>query len=128
MHQCVQCGQQFPARIKIDGVEHNLCNRRRCLRCWPFKKLRERKTPEQMKVYNRAKFKRLYKAYKDKFGFDQTRARRVKHKNFLIEHCGGKCTQCSNAELNFRTELLFFLFLNADLLFRVKEFVPAVLI
>lgn len=35
---CGICGKTFPTTIKMDGKKHNLCNRRYCIECSPFKK------------------------------------------------------------------------------------------
>ena len=33
---CAKCGKYFPVRVKIDGKERNLKNRKFCLECSPF--------------------------------------------------------------------------------------------
>lgn len=35
---CKKCGDSFVINIKINGKYHNLCNRKYCLKCSPFKK------------------------------------------------------------------------------------------
>lgn len=37
MPTCQQCQQQFAMHQKIDGVWHNLCSRKYCLTCSPFR-------------------------------------------------------------------------------------------
>lgn len=35
---CKKCGKSFPNHIKINNQIHNICNRKFCLECSPFKK------------------------------------------------------------------------------------------
>ena len=49
MKNCMQCGQEIPYRIKIDGVYKNLQKRKYCLNCSPFGKHNTRKLETKTK-------------------------------------------------------------------------------
>lgn len=34
---CEKCGKEFPFKVDVDGKIRNLCNRKYCLECMPFK-------------------------------------------------------------------------------------------
>lgn len=90
---CVQCGNKFPTLIKVEGKERNLCNRKRCLDCSPFREkgVIEYLTPrvfyETCNLCGKKNGLRLCRSCR-------TRIKRYRDKEKAIQIMGGKCIDC----------------------------------
>lgn len=116
---CAKCNESFPNYVKIDGEKKNLCSRKYCLQCLPFKSGKrlpyEFKDPNRSTVWNNGQ-RRCPKCneFKDSVDFylrhdrtDQTHSycrdcintqsleRQRKLKMLAVEYKGGKCSICS---------------------------------
>lgn len=93
---CLKCQKnQIPNRINIDGQTYNLCNRKYCLECSPFKKhntsqLHLPKT--SFKTYDKMSIEERKKYNKEIYDYQKTK--RWKLKKDLVTEKGGKCEKC----------------------------------
>ncbi len=101
---CKLCGESFLTRIEIDGVIHNLCNRKYCLQCSPFK---EHNTKQLEQYLDGEKLIRncetcgksfectpIRKRYKKQCDSCITSAHRKRKKLRAVNYKGGCCEQC----------------------------------
>lgn len=90
---CITCGNEFPSLIRVNGKKRNLCSRKRCLECNPFKHKGEitvvpsRPSYSSCSLCHKETSHRLCKAC-------YTKVRRLKAKLKGIELLGGKCNRC----------------------------------
>jgi hypothetical protein len=95
---CAKCQRAFLIWQTIEGKKHNLCNRRFCLSCSPFKKhnTRDITKPQADYIHSRRyhllspEQKRLFNAR----SHESTKQRRINKKKQLVKHFGGKCVKC----------------------------------
>lgn len=110
MPVCHNCNETFPNYLTIDGKKRNLCNRKYCLDCSPFKVHNTRPLrTDPLKVgkicprcgkflgpehfYRRRKSRQLSTYCKDCTRLQTTeRQRRLKAQ--AVEYLGGKCSRC----------------------------------
>lgn len=80
---CKRCGESFKANTVIDGIQHNLGNRKYCLECSPFKKHNTKK---------------LYLTEKDKIKAESNVKKVIAFRKRQIsrakEYLGNKCCIC----------------------------------
>ena len=105
---CVDCGENFPLLIKVDGKKRNLCNRKRCLKCSPFRikgkveYLQPRKFYKECVLCGKQRGLRLCRSCR-------TRIKRFRDKEKAIRLLGGKCVDC-----NFKGNHAAFVFHHLD--------------
>lgn len=93
MPKCVDCGATFPNLIRADGKKRNLCNRKRCLDCSPFRRgakiehLTSRVFYDACVLCGKKGRHRLCRACR-------TRIRRYRAKRAAVDFLGGKCRDC----------------------------------
>jgi len=117
MPDCKKCGEHFPNIMEIDGKFRQLCKRKYCLDCSPFKSRNTKRlhlphtesvTGDQIKCLSCG---RLY-TYDKKKGHGKTkcnscfaRQRAQKVKSRCIDYKGGQCKLCGYSKcpgaLNF---------------------------
>lgn len=105
---CAKCNESFPYRVIIAGKQKNLCHRKLCLKCNPFKsgvrygsrKVRCGRNNREI-VVSRCnvcgkEFDFVYgNGYtKNKCSSCSTKARRERRQIEAIEYKGGKCCLC----------------------------------
>jgi hypothetical protein len=98
MKTCIDCGREFPVKVKIDGKNRNLKNRKRCLDCHPFKgprpqkkrKASSRVAPRECVICGRQVRRR--RGFRCSVCYVQIRRYRVKWA--AVQHLGGKCLRC----------------------------------
>lgn len=83
MRECKKCGDTIPLRVKIDGKERNLKNRKYCFVCSPFGKHNTKKLHVSPKDRKR----------RDDNGKRVTEYRR-RQKRRAVEYKGGRCQKC----------------------------------
>lgn len=101
MPECKKCQSKFPNRILKDGVYHNLCKRKYCLKCSPFK---QHNTKNLVRVDNPNKTCAVCRkgyTFKPDTGCTLTHCiacycnlRRFKLKQKAVDYKGGKCERC----------------------------------
>lgn len=102
---CASCNESFPCRVIIAGKQKNLCHRKLCLKCNPFKsgmRYGERKNKRKQEVVvsrcNSCGREFNYicgNGYtKSKCSSCSTKRRRDKRRFASIEYKGGKCCRC----------------------------------
>jgi hypothetical protein len=88
---CHKCGNKFPAKIVIDGIQKNLSSRKYCLTCSPFGTHNTRKIEEETKVCidcgKGTKRGNICNSC-------QSVRYRIRIKKKVVELLGGKCTYC----------------------------------
>ncbi|CAN5647456.1 hypothetical protein BH20ACI4_BH20ACI4_35300 [soil metagenome] len=102
---CRKCDQEIPAKMKIDGIERNLQNRKYCLLCSPFKTNNRQKLELNATINEGTK--RFCSECLKEFVFHRHRAMTVlicsacisknKRRNLklkAVEYKGGKCSNC----------------------------------
>ena len=99
---CEKCGQEFPNRIKMNGVIHNISKRKYCVECSPFGVHNTKKLVPKSIVYkcskcgdtNKDNFYKgrntICKKCKNMETYNLSREKR----DFAIEYLGGKCSHC----------------------------------
>ncbi len=90
---CTKCGNEFSQRVIINGVQHRLKNRTKCLICMPYLppiKL----TKEERMAKSRAKQKKAYCNSVTKLGKDPSAVRRETRKKAFISMFGW-CSLCN---------------------------------
>ena len=106
--KCLKCGNEFPVRIIIEGKSRNLCKRKFCLECSPWKKHNTKNIINHFKDQKLcSRCKRTLNTncfYRDKsreFGTfckectkNITRIRYQKIKEKIVQDMGGGCTKC----------------------------------
>jgi len=103
---CKNCNKEFKMRVTIDGKSHNLCGRRYCFACSPFKKHNtiRLETPKQgaLCICRKCGKEYIYMRHK---GMTKTNCSgccttivRNKLKLKMIEYKGGKCKICGYQE------------------------------
>ncbi len=111
MRQCLKCNQLLPNIITVNGKRHNICNRKFCLECSPFKQ----HNTKNLLVYELEQTKKICPKCKiDKPIEDfyrrrnnancsvycklcttiSTTERQRKIKQKAVDYLGGKCTIC----------------------------------
>lgn len=106
---CHKCNQQFPFRIKIDNISHNLKSRKYCLECSPFKQHNTKKLEKEpsekricpkcnqklplSKFYSRRKISGA-SVYCKTCTNKQTVERQNRFKQQCVDYKGGKCETC----------------------------------
>jgi len=107
---CQKCNNKFSCKVKIGDKYHNLCSRKFCLTCSPFKagNRRDLTKPHTALINsgrNYSKFTKEEKQEYNKKSYKIQRPRRIGRKIILIERGGGKCIFCGYskniAALNF---------------------------
>lgn len=89
--ECRKCGEKIPCKIKIDGKEFNLQNRKFCIKCSPF---RGRNTSPYDPVIRKA---RKWKDYSDERKTKNkwsSYCRALRTRRELYKKLGGKCKNC----------------------------------
>lgn len=109
---CKKCGNKFPTYIVVNKKKHNLCNRKFCFQCSPFKKHNTKNlvlsneliTEKVCTVCN--KLKPLSEFYRRKnrrngryseckiCSSKRTKIARVRLKKLAVIYKGGKCEIC----------------------------------
>ena len=99
---CEKCGQEFPNRIKINGVIHNIHKRKYCVECSPFGVHNTKKLVPINVVYkcskcgdtNKDNFYKgrntICKKCKNRETYNLSREKR----DFAVEYLGGRCSHC----------------------------------
>lgn len=94
------CGERIPGQIRVDGKVRNLCNRRKCLKCWPFKHKRV-VVVEVAQAYREGRLDRArvrsrdwYYATKERLGRDPVGLCRAKRKAHVVKLIGSACQLC----------------------------------
>ena len=127
MKVCKQCGEEFPGRIIIDGIERNLQSRKLCLECSPFGKQPGAKSSLSTNNHRNCKswgkplekrgrifcsincqhdyeYKEFIKSWKERRldgGIGETWISVSKHiRRYLFEKYDGKCSRCGWSEMN----------------------------
>lgn len=106
--KCEKCNQAFPMTIKIENKRHNLCNRKYCLNCSPFKEHNTKNLNIQTNKWNCYKCKtpnlteenfytkngtKTYSYCRNCSSNDVViRLRKMKQK--CVDYKGGKCCKC----------------------------------
>jgi hypothetical protein len=95
---CLKCGNTIKISVVINGKHHNLCSRKYCLDCSPFK------AGNTAKLHLGESANKHYKKYKDltpekrklhnQKSYEDQKATREKKKRALIALKGGKCESC----------------------------------
>lgn len=94
MITCIKCNKVFSTHQWIDGKTRNLCGRKRCLDCQPWKAPRfPPRTLEESLQASRAKSKKYYLKQRKKLGIDPHKYRTRRRKQALIDFFGG-CVFC----------------------------------
>jgi hypothetical protein len=98
---CASCNESFPCRVIIAGKQKNLCHRKLCLKCNPFKSGVRYGSKNREAVASQCnscgkKFDFVYgNGYtKNKCSSCSTKARRERRRLEAIEYKGGKCCRC----------------------------------
>ena len=112
MKKCIKCGSTIPASIVIDGKRSNLCSRKYCFSCSPFKLHNTRKIeliPKEPEGYKYCtKCKKVLLISEFRFVKQDTRLRSycntcnsksvlkyiTSNKQKAINYKGGKCQIC----------------------------------
>jgi hypothetical protein len=95
MLTCSKCNKEFSTYVIIDGKSRNLCNRKRCLECQPWKAPRfPTRTPSQKKQAELEKSKKCYLRQKAEHGVCLQTIRMRARKAALINLLGGGCCLC----------------------------------
>lgn len=84
MKTCKNCKKQFPIYIKIGTKYHNLCNRKFCLECSPFKSHNTRDITKE----------KASTLYPNKGTYRHVKLFRERKKQKAVEYLGGKCRVC----------------------------------
>lgn len=92
MKTCEKCFRLFPFLVKVNGKRRNLCNRRVCLDCKPFRhgaaeSMERRGGHEACVVCAKPWHQRLCRACR-------TKIRRQRAKQAAVDMLGGKCSRC----------------------------------
>ena len=89
----MECGAKFPLNVIVNGKKRNLCNRKRCLSCSPFKipgdvvEVPARIFYDSCQLCGKSGRHRLCRACR-------TKVRRYKTKSRAIALLGGRCSRC----------------------------------
>jgi len=111
MKKCLKCNTDLPNIITINGKKHNICNRKFCLDCSPFKAHNTKNLIEVPVNKDRThKFcttcktqKNLDEFYQGKKNFtnckichnESTKTRQKRLKQEAVNYLGGKCQVCN---------------------------------
>lgn len=97
MKTCLKCNNSFPLHLKIDGKSHNLCNRKYCLTCSPFKSGNNTKLHLPYSGSRKTSYKNLtpeQKKYHNEKYYLYQKQKRIKLRIEFINLLGGKCNNC----------------------------------
>ncbi len=100
--KCVNCGDNIPVWLKLDGRRHNLSNRTRCVKCLPFlsKKGKLFRSPSEQRKRKSEKLKEGYYEFKQNSGgVPRTTVIRERNKKFLVNLLGGGCQLCGYSKV-----------------------------
>ena len=101
MRKCLNCDNNVPNYIKIDGKKRNLKNRRYCLLCSPFGEHNAKKLHDAKSDLNRVcricykEYLGGHRQYKDVCPSCRVSESRRNKKIELINYKGGKCQICN---------------------------------
>lgn len=92
MRECRKCGEKIPYKVKIDGKQKSLQNRKFCLKCSPYKRhntspndpIKRRKKGRYREYTSETKEGIILSLYK----------RALTRKSELIAAAGGGCIKC----------------------------------
>ena len=94
MKRCLKCNVDLPNIIVIDGKRHNICNRKFCLDCSPFKQHNTKNLNLYEEFYRRRNDTNCSTYCKNCTTIETTkRQRAVKQK--AVNYLGGKCSICN---------------------------------
>jgi hypothetical protein len=114
MKKCLKCDKEFELYLKIGDKTHNMCNRKYCLECSPFKKhntINFAKNDANNNLlcickYCDKKYKykiNHHKGYaKDICNSCKTTLKRLQIKKKMIDYKGGSCCKCGFTSENMR--------------------------
>lgn len=99
MKKCLKCDKTFPTRIKIEGKEKNLQNRKYCLECSPWGQHNTKKVhifSEPTRECRVCKREYLGGHQKHKDICDSCRMTEIRKdkKQILVNYLGGECVVC----------------------------------
>ncbi|MCK9458210.1 MAG: hypothetical protein M0R80_00920 [Proteobacteria bacterium] len=107
MRKCKKCGEEFPLEAIVDGKARNLQRRKFCLSCSPFGRHNTKNleyetidatakfVPSICKKHGAVEFVRDCKGYRcKKCRSEAVTKSRVKRKEKLVAHFGGRCELC----------------------------------
>lgn len=111
MPNCNKCQSAFPNLVKIEGKTRNLCNRKFCLVCSPFKRHNTSKNPSRRKQVGKSFCSRCQQTLSNKHFYKrrtgdghtsycrdclktQARERQTEFKKRCVEYKGGSCVIC----------------------------------
>ena len=79
MKKCLKCNNDLPNIVVVDGKRHNICNRKFCLECSPFKK----HNTKNLLVYELEQTKKICPKCKTEKPIE------------AVDYLGGKCSICN---------------------------------
>jgi len=104
LKKCLSCGKNIPRSVVINGNTHNLCNRKFCIECNPFKSGRKGNIKIEITFFGKECIcNRCGKTYVYERGHGHSlqmcgscyvTLRRQRYKEKCIELKGGKCILC----------------------------------
>lgn len=99
MKRCLKCDKEIPAYIKIKNKLKNLCNRKFCLICSPWKKHNTKNLIKENNKCSKCKKEFDKNDYKGQSwcrecNLKQTLERQRIFKVKCVEYSGGKCEKC----------------------------------